>query len=354
MRKMLLSAVALSLSSAAFAQSADFDPAPFIAEALSDAKTMSYRTREVDWNRIEADMRAAATGARDQVDLLAAYQLLVVGLEDGHSFVNASAEDRAAFKARHGREFDSGRVSKPRTSRFMSRRVPEARDLQLGRGKARLVTVPMIFGAGEGAIKSAQAIYDGVAGAASACGYVVDLRGNQGGNSWPMAVGVAPLLGEGWRSRELDRDGVFSTYARLEGGAAIVEDGKDKGYRLAAIQGWRPLPKLASAPVAVLIDDAVASSGEAMAVAFNGRANTRFFGEATVGAASSNQGFVIDDRVNIVVTTSMMADRNGAIYPQGLSPDQLVPFGEGSEADPEDAVVEAAKAWLSKQRACRA
>src|SRR5690606_26718511 len=32
---------------------------------------------------------------------------------------------------------------------------------------------------------------------AGACGWIVDLRRNSGGNLWPMVLGVGPLLGDG-------------------------------------------------------------------------------------------------------------------------------------------------------------
>jgi C-terminal processing protease CtpA/Prc len=179
------------------------------------------------------------------------------------------------------------------------------------------------------------------------------MRGNLGGNVWPMTVGVGALLGEGWQSYEIDRDGKRSPYVRLEQGAAVIVSGEQAGLTIIAPDAWQPLPALAEVPVAMLIDDAVASSGEGMAVAFRGRANTRFFGQRTYGSASSNEGFVLDDRVNIVVTTAMMSDRTGAIYPDGVPPDDEVAFGPGDAADPDDAVVEAAKAWLGAQPACR-
>ena len=50
----------------------------------------------------------------------------------------------------------------------------------------------------------------------------------------------------------------------------------------------------------------------------------------------------------------VVADRNGRIYPDGVRPDTPVAHGEGDPADPDDAVVEAAKAWLAAQPGCAA
>ena len=79
----------------------------------------------------------------------------------------------------------------------------------------------------------------------------------------------------------------------------------------------------------------------------------RTFGEATYGVASANAGFPLPDGANLVITVAMMTDRNGRIYPDGFKPDTPIPAGPGLAADTDDAVVEAAKAWLAAQDPCR-
>lgn len=336
------------------AEDGPFDPQASLDVAIVQVREIAFTTRKVDWPLLEGRVRSAGEGAGDQVDLLSAYQVLVEGLRDGHSFVIVSSEDRAEFKTRYGREFDDARASKQPTSSFTARRDPEARTIRVNAGNAELIVVPKVFGSGERARLYADELYAHVSSAAErSCAYIVDLRGNQGGNVWPMTLGVAPLLGEGWKSYEVDRDNRRSTYARIEKAAIVVDAGEQAGLTILANANWRPLPALATMPVAVLIDDAVGSSGEGMAISFKGRPATRFFGERTYGLASSNEGFLIDDRINLVVTTTMMADRNGAIYLDGVAPDEQVAFGPGSAEDPDDAVVEAAKAWLAQQPACQ-
>tara|TARA_B100000678_G_C18222690_1_gene507572 strand:- start:523 stop:1569 length:1047 start_codon:yes stop_codon:yes gene_type:complete len=342
----------LAVSTSAVAQT---DPSQLLDEALLKTREMAFRSDQVDWPLLEAEVRHAAADANDVVDLLGAFEILVEGLGDGHSFVNVSAADRTEFRSRFGHDFDAQRPHKSVTSTFRSRREPEARQVALrGTATARLVTVPMKQGGGPEATAYANALFANIAeGAEGSCGYIVDLRGNQGGNVWPMVAGLSPLLGEGWRSFELGADGDTTSAGYLSGGAAIAGEGEYEGQTIVQVDGWRSFPRLAQVPVAVLIDDAVGSSGEGVAVAFKGRAKTRFFGEKTYGAASSNEGFIIGDRVNIVITTGMMADRHGRIYPDGVSPDTAVAMGPGSSADPDDAVVEAAKAWLGRKGACR-
>jgi len=336
----------LALAAALHVQAQEpFDAQARVREAIAVVRPAAYGSPGVDWTALEADLLVQAKNAGDTVDLLPVYSRLLQALGDRHSFVQVDPALRETYKTRHGREFDADVVRPAQTSAFIMRRERTARTLTLGAAQAELVTAPKVFGGGQDARDYADAVFGHVAAAADrACGYVVDLRGNVGGNVWPMKAGLSALLGEAW----LNTDG----YARFENGAFLINEGEHMDRAAARVSDWRPLPRLADIPVALLIDDGVGSSGEGIALAFKGRTQTRFFGQKTAGVASSNEGFLLSDGVNLVVTTDMMRDRDGRIWPDGLSPDEPVPAGEGSPADPDDAVVEAAKAWLAGLPAC--
>ena len=325
-----------------------FDAQARVTEALDILRREAYRRDAVDWAVLEHEARAGAAKAADNADMLRVYARMLDSLGDGHSFVQADPAVMETYRARHGEAFDAFRVYKPVTSTFTARNQPEARTLALtGRGSAELVVVPKVFGGGRVGVPYATALFDHIAAAAvRVCGYVVDLRGNQGGNVWHMKAGASALLGDSYLNND--------PFARFENGAFVVNEGEYAGATMTAATTWRALPALAEAPVAVLIDDGVGSSGEGMAVAFKGRIHTRFFGQTTAGVASVNNGFMLKDGVNLVVTIAMMADRNGAIYPDGVPPDEVVVFGPGDETDPDDAQIEAAKRWLAQAPQCRA
>ena len=120
----------------------------------------------------------------------------------------------------------------------------------------------------QGAISAADR--DGLAG------WIVDVRGNGGGNMWPMLAGVGPVLGTGRVGYFIDALGAASAWEYRDDGAwlgTLLFQAVDTPYRLR-----RESPR-----VAVLIDGGTAGSGEAIAIAFQRRPETRSFGTATCG-----------------------------------------------------------------------
>lgn len=357
-RLLMIALLGLGLTAGPATAAEPFNPEPLLSQAIAGVRQRAYRSNQVDWPALEARVRAAAVGARDELDLLPAYVVLLNGLGDGHSFVQVPPARHRAYADRHGRTFymDSGvtRPASPSQSAFMKRRVREDRMLGLpGQGRALMLVVPSVSGRGPEAQAYADGLFASLAQAGpTACGYILDLRGNTGGNMWPMVTGLSPLLGDGMGLGEEDGYGRKSVYGKLRGGEAIIANGGGTGNRLFAVQGWRDLG-LTGAPVAILQDDGVMSSGEAVLAAFKGRRDTRSFGQKSRGLASANAGYQLPDGTNLLITVAMMTDREGRTYPEGFAPDEFVAAGPGLERDPEDAVVEAAKAWLDRQPACR-
>ncbi|GAA3630710.1 hypothetical protein GCM10022267_16860 [Lentzea roselyniae] len=168
--------------------------------------------------------------------------------------------------------------------------------------------------------------------AARPSGWVVDLRGNHGGDMHPMLTVVAPLLGEGKTGSFVHPDGTTTDWGIRDG---HVHDGE---------RIWFPqveMPPAVNGPVAVLIDGGTASSGEAVLLAFTGAARTRSFGEPTAGYATSNELFLLPDGARLAITTAYMADRTGRTYGNTpIAPQTLVDSDEAL-----DAAIE----WLAEQ-----
>lgn len=162
-------------------------------------------------------------------------------------------------------------------------------------------------------------------------GWIVDLRGNGGGNMWPMIAGIGPILGAGTAGYFIDPDAESLPWGY---------DGKASLYNgeAAVVVATPHTLRLASPRVAVLIDRAVASSGEAVAVAFKQRPNTRFFGTATCGLSTAVRGYTMSDGAVLYLARAVMADRTSHSYGGTLTPDEVI-------AEP-SAVVPRALAWL--------
>jgi carboxyl-terminal processing protease len=203
---------------------------------------------------------------------------------------------------------------------------------------------------GDSMLHYVRALREGIA-ASDACGYVIDLRRNGGGNMWPAMLGLQPLLGDGVVGGFRDRAGNVETWR-------IYADRATYGGTI-AIAVRDPLPgndKAKETPVAVLVGTETASAAEGLAIAFRGRANTRFYGWHTKGQTTANQGFVLADDARMEIAIADMIDRDGNAHRPFIEPDvettaEIVTRRWGRS---HDATREAATLWLTRQPGCAA
>ena len=99
--------------------------------------------------------------------------------------------------------------------------------------------------------------------------------------------------------------------------------------------------------VAVLTSVHTASSGEALAVMFKGRANTRVFGGKTLGMITVTDWTVISDSTAMTISVGYYSDRTGRVYDQFVDVDEEVPFTP-TESFASDAGVRRALVWLGR------
>jgi carboxyl-terminal processing protease len=146
-------------------------------------------------------------------------------------------------------------------------------------------------------------------------GWLVDLRGNMGGNMWPMLVGVGPVLGEDTLGYSVDANNTKTAW-RYEKGKALAD-----GDIEAETATYYTL-KSANPVVAVLTDTLTASSGEAVAVAFKARKHTRSFGAGTCGVSTGRSRFYLSDGSVLLLSTAVFADRRLVRYGHSIAPDE--------------------------------
>lgn len=150
-------------------------------------------------------------------------------------------------------------------------------------------------------------------------GVVIDLRGNTGGNMYPMIAAIHRFLPDDTILRFKSRK--FSTpITKL-----FVLQSLDLREQMLII-----------CPVALLTDENTASSGEATLLCFRGLKNTRTFGAPTAGYASANKPYPMPDGSKLVLTISCDVARTGEIFcDDPIEPDVLT-----------DQPLEEALAWI--------
>lgn len=279
--------------------------------AIKAIKARALHRDRIDWGKTDAELRARLTADSTASAAYPVLRELISRLGDDHSFLMPPQTTR-----------DNAGTAKKTFE-------PVVKPLS---GAIGYVAVPG-FSGGDDASRDAFArgIVERIAALApsASAGWIVDLRGNSGGTMWPMLAGLRPLLGAGEIGGNVSAPGQPMRSWRLE--------------RVMPQATTWPQPDLSAAKVAVLIGPGTSSSGEAVAIAFNGRARTRSFGQPSDGRSTSNETIALPDGGTLLLTTAVFADRSGKVFGGKVAPDVVVPAGDGDASDP---VLAAAQAWL--------
>jgi carboxyl-terminal processing protease len=280
----------------------------------------SIKRLTVDWQALRSEVFATANAAQTVPDTFPAIRLALTRIGDGHSSyrpANGSPVIFVATRSCAGSDGAARPASLPDTIGYVS------------------------VGSFGGTPAEATVFADNIQNVIRAAdrddlaGWIVDIRGNGGGNMWPMIAGVGPVLGEGVLGFFISPTGATTQWEYRNGASFIGPNTAhrvDNPYRLR-----RERPR-----AAVLTDIGVASSGEATAVAFRQRPDTRSFGLATCGLSTANSPFTLSDGAILNLTVSVMADRTQARYGERIEPDEVI-------ADRNEQVARAV-AWLQTGR----
>ncbi len=142
-------------------------------------------------------------------------------------------------------------------------------------------------------------------------GLILDLRGNGGGNMYPMIAAVSPLIPDGIILRFRDRK--RTTPISL---AYVLQTVQLPADRI------KKFPS--SLPLAILTDEGTGSSGEATLLCFRGLDNVRSFGAPTAGYASANTVLKLADGYTLLITTGRDVARTGEVFCEDpIAPDFL-------------------------------
>ncbi len=177
-------------------------------------------------------------------------------------------------------------------------------------------------------------------------GWILDLRGDGGGDVWPMLGGVQPLLGSGqigsFVAPPAPASPVRVTPTELTAGGEVQ-------IRISAAAQQ----DASTDPVVVLTGPTTSSSGEFAAIVFRGRPCTTSMGAATFGVPTGNTVYRLSDGAELILTTAFDADRTGHVYPDApIQPDVEVGTNYFATWRPTDPAIQAAGRWLGLHRGC--
>ena len=216
----------------------------------------SVRRREVDWASLRTEVHALAGTAQDPEELNPAILRALTVMNDRHS----------RYVSRRGTLLRY----RPVTCTAPNRTVP-ALPADVG-----YVHVNYFGGTAVQSAAFATQLQDSIRAQDrdGLAGWIIDLRGNTGGSMWPMVAGIGPLLADSLFGYFIDPDNSREPLVYRNGSSLL------NGSVLATAQ--RPyVVRNRAARVAVLTEQLTASSGEAVAIAFQARPNTRTLGSAS-------------------------------------------------------------------------
>ena len=297
----------------------------YLDEALALLRTHHINRERVDWVGVADAAHRLASGARTPAQTHAAIRAVITHLGERHTFLRPAAQAQALTAAPS---------PTPTGSALPEAQVPTGNMASSGVGALVLPGLTTIGVQPE----REEAYRDALAGLIDslrergACGWVVDLRPDTGGNMWPMINGLEALLG----------GGPFGAFGQTTGpdNHWVRTRERIRANASGAPPFTGPPGALGAAPVAVLLGPRTASSGEMTAIAFRGRPNTRFFGAPTAGLTTANVSYPLPDGSWLLITTSRAHDGAGALIEGPLVPDEAT-----TPAD----TLGAAVAWVRRQ-----
>lgn len=287
----------------------------YFQQALKLIKEHHRNRTQVDWAELGPCAQVLLAGAKSPSDTYQAIRFILDALQERHSFL---VELSALPAAKAGGTTGIDDKSSPKPS------MPSSRIVQNRFGYLHLPELNTLGSNGPAlGVRYTSLARDALLGMdrADLCGWIIDLRGNGGGNMWPMLWGLDPLLGEPPFGFFVLPNSSKQAWIRSTGNIFPSPNPLPKSPPAFAL-------KHSSAPIAVLIGPQTASSGEMTAIALTGRSNTRVFGTPSAGLTTANKAYPLTDGAVLILTETSVQDRNGKDYAGPIMPDEQLGASE--------------------------
>ena len=190
-----------------------------------------------------------------------------------------------------------------------------------------IIHLPAFAGDDENCLRYARTVLDSISDTVK--GVCIDLRGNHGGNMYPMIAAVHRFL----------PDDILLKFKMRRRFRSVMPINKEFVANLVGVE----IESRINCPVAILTDEETASSGEAVLLCFRGLDNARVFGSPTAGYASANESIIFYNGSILALTVSCDIARTGEIF----CDDPIIPDVE-TESPEEDALL-----WLKDRSSAK-
>jgi carboxyl-terminal processing protease len=211
--------IALAASSLAIAQNApQISPRAYVEEALNYMQESALNRHSINWQVVREQTLLRAKDAKTTWDTYPAIAYAITQLGEKHTWFqlpdNLPYDRRQAFDAEIKKILARPEPVAP--SPFFPSKEIKSHMIHGSRGNFAYVVVPMCVGRFAEWEKNGsdfQQFADKLHGlvldlqAQKPAGWIIDLRGNSGGNVWPMLAGIGAVLGEGDLGRFVSPDG---------------------------------------------------------------------------------------------------------------------------------------------------
>lgn len=172
----------------------------YINHALDLMQQHSINARKIDWAVMRKETMARAANAQTTYDTYDAIRFALGSLNDHHSFLQLDKElSRREEESRHRRGVTGpaqpAGTEKWPPSPYIDRSSPDGEMVTFDGIRIGRVVVPALENGDQARMQDfATALQNQIETLAklNPQGWIVDLRGNLGGNMWPMLAGVAP------------------------------------------------------------------------------------------------------------------------------------------------------------------
>lgn len=266
----------------------------YLTEVLDLLEEKSVNKNKIDWNKFRIAIFKKGKDAKNVADVYPAIEYAISELKDNHSYFKSVIESEVNTE------------NKP---------LPVNHD-ETTPDDIGYIKIPFCIGTEDDYNDYILEITEKIKEQSKKKlkGWVIDLRGNFGGNMWPMLLSIEPLIGNGTFGYFVNSNNQYQAW-KLNKGKVYIDD-----ELIFEKSSYNELD-LTNQFLAILTDSRTASSGEAITIALKNRVNSKSFGKPTYGVSTGCVSHQLSDGSTINLAESIFADRTKKKYGFKVIPD---------------------------------